>query len=193
MEVGDLEDIYRIFNVGHPENFKGRSLSVSDIVEIVSGNVDTGYYYCDTIGFKKISFDPKNIPVPPNLGMIKVLLVEPGRIARLEDIGSSLKDLQEAVGGYIEAYYPFQEKVSVVCNEEGKFNGSLPNRAVYDNNGKIQEIIFGTFFICGCGDENFSSLSEEQAEKYMELFKYPQHFFKTGNEIIAVSYDPVNK
>lgn len=44
-----LENLYYIFNVNHPKNYKGRSLSVSDIVKI-----DEQYYYCDLFGWKKI-------------------------------------------------------------------------------------------------------------------------------------------
>ena len=44
-----LEDLYYIFNVNHPKDYKGRSLSVSDIVK-----VDEQYYYCDSFGWKRI-------------------------------------------------------------------------------------------------------------------------------------------
>ena len=44
----ELEDIFRVFNIAFPEDYKGRSLSVSDIVEI-----DGDKYYVDSIGFKK--------------------------------------------------------------------------------------------------------------------------------------------
>jgi hypothetical protein len=45
-----LEKLFDIFNIYHPEDFKGRSMSVSDVVEL-----DGDYYYCDHIGFKKIT------------------------------------------------------------------------------------------------------------------------------------------
>lgn len=44
-----LEDLFTIFNISKPEDFKGRSLSVSDIVV-----VDGVPYYCDLFGFKEI-------------------------------------------------------------------------------------------------------------------------------------------
>lgn len=47
VEAKDLEDVYFIFNMNHPLNYKGRSLSVSDIVE------ENGHkWYCDIIGWK---------------------------------------------------------------------------------------------------------------------------------------------
>ena len=44
-----LEDIFYIFNMNRPEDFKGHSLSVSDIVD-----VDGESYYCDRFGWKVI-------------------------------------------------------------------------------------------------------------------------------------------
>lgn len=45
-----LEELFTIFNVRRPKDFNGHSLSVSDIVKI-----DDIYYYCDSIGWKKLS------------------------------------------------------------------------------------------------------------------------------------------
>lgn len=48
-----LEDIYRRFNIDHPEDFKGHSLSVSDVVLLHEKGTDTAYYV-DSIGFKEL-------------------------------------------------------------------------------------------------------------------------------------------
>ena len=45
-----LEKLFDIFNMNHPEDFRSRSMSVSDVVEL-----DGEYYYCDIFGFKKIT------------------------------------------------------------------------------------------------------------------------------------------
>lgn len=57
--VRNLEEVYYIFNQKHPDDFRGHSLSVSDVVE-VSGlpDVSDGFYFCDTVGFRKVDFDP---------------------------------------------------------------------------------------------------------------------------------------
>ena len=53
-----LEDVFRMFNLEHPEDFRGHSLSVSDVVEVCESNhVENGFYFCDSFGFKKINFD----------------------------------------------------------------------------------------------------------------------------------------
>ena len=48
-----LEDIYRRFNIDHPEDFKGHSLSVSDVV-VLHGNGADAAWYVDSIGFKEL-------------------------------------------------------------------------------------------------------------------------------------------
>ena len=58
MDCISLENIYQKFNVDHPADYTGRSLSVSDVVEIrESDTLKPGFYFVDSIGFKKISFD----------------------------------------------------------------------------------------------------------------------------------------
>ena len=44
-----LEHLFYIFNVDHPQDYKGRSLSVSDVVELDGKN-----YYCDSADWKLI-------------------------------------------------------------------------------------------------------------------------------------------
>ena len=54
-EAETLEDVYRALNRGPdpiPEWYKARSLSVSDVVEVLDGPVEPGLYFCDTFGFK---------------------------------------------------------------------------------------------------------------------------------------------
>jgi hypothetical protein len=53
----NLEDVFMAFNLGCLENFTGHSLSVSDVVEVVSATeVSPGFYFCDSVGFKKVNF-----------------------------------------------------------------------------------------------------------------------------------------
>ena len=48
-----LEDIYRTFNIEQPADFKGHSLSVSDVVVLHQGGKDTAHY-CDSFGFQQV-------------------------------------------------------------------------------------------------------------------------------------------
>jgi|GEM_PF-4019899 len=48
-----LEQIYERFNINHPADFKGHSLSVSDVVILSRGGKETAYYV-DNIGFSEV-------------------------------------------------------------------------------------------------------------------------------------------
>lgn len=52
-QIEKLEDLYRIFNVEHPQDFIGHSLSVSDIVALKQAGV-VSYHYVDSIGYKEL-------------------------------------------------------------------------------------------------------------------------------------------
>lgn len=129
VDAKHLEDVYRIFNIDHPEGYRGRSLSKSDVVEVADGSeMEPGFYYCDSVGFQKIEFDPAQVQQQRT---IRVVLLEPGKLARVADIDASLEGLQKIVKGDIEPFYPFEDQVCIVCNDEGKINGMPLNRAVY--------------------------------------------------------------
>ena len=121
---------------------------------------------------------------------IRVVYVEPGMYAREAEIGLELKDLQNAVRGQMEVFYPFDEAVCIVCNEEGKINGMKLNRAVFGDDGKIMDIIAGPFFICGSGEEDFISLTDEQTDRYLEMFKRPERIQFFGGNTVVTLYDP---
>lgn len=57
-----------------------------------------------------------------------------------------------------------------VCNEEGKLLGLPMNRALTDESGVPYDIVCGTFFVVGIGDEDFTSLTEQQIEKYRKKY-----------------------
>ena len=78
---------------------------------------------------------------------IKVLLFRPGEYARTVEIDDTLEGMQEAVGGWIEEYMPFEDDVAIVCNEEGKLQGLEFNRAIFNDEGQLLDVIAGDFFI----------------------------------------------
>ena len=134
LDCNSLETIYEKFNIDHPADYKGRSLSVSDVVEIrESDTLNPGFYFVDSIGFKSISFDKSlcKEPVEAGSGKISVLLVEPNKYPKMIEIDDTLEAMQVVVGGNIEEYMPFEDEVAIVCHEEGKLIGLPPNRAIY--------------------------------------------------------------
>lgn len=51
-----LKVLFQTFNLTHPEDYRGRSMSVSDIVELY-GNGKREFFFCDSFGFQPIDFD----------------------------------------------------------------------------------------------------------------------------------------
>ena len=144
----------------------------------------------DSDDFYDVAYTAGNEKEIEKENTMEVLLVKPGQLAEMTVIEAGLSSMQEIVGGDIQAAYFFDEPVAVVCNEEGKMNGSELNRAVKDDNGNIIDIIAGTFFVCGLGDEDFTSLQPEYKDKFEKMFKNPEAFLKMGKGIMAIPVEP---
>ena len=100
---------------------------------------------------------------------MKILFVEPGKEAQPAEIQGDLKEMQAIVGGQIQALYPWEDPVALICNDEGKLLRLPLNRALedYDMNA-------GNFFICGIEGDEFVSLSDPLMIKYQKKFRYPE-------------------
>lgn len=120
-----------------------------------------------------------------------VLIVEPEKEPVVEEISGGLRGMQKIVGGYIQAIYPFEEQVALVCNEEGILLGLPLNRALRDDEGQIYDVIRGTFFLCGApaDSESFSDLTAEQINKFERLFHTPEIFIGVDGGIACLSME----
>ena len=121
-----------------------------------------------------------------------VLVVEPRKEPYLKEIDPGLHSLQAEVGGDIAASYPFSDPVGLVCNDEGKLIGLELNRGLRDEDGNLYDIMAGTFLVVGLGEEDFTSLPPELAQKYAEHFKQPEQFINLNGQIIALPVEPEN-
>lgn len=121
---------------------------------------------------------------------LTVLVVEPENIPYTKEIDPGLKPLQEAVGGYIQAIYPYDDPVAIVCNEEGKLDGLPLNRALRDKDNHIYDIIAGTFLVVGLGEEDFCSLPQDLQSKYSDVFKTPEMFMKMNGKLVVLPMEP---
>lgn len=74
---------------------------------------------------------------------VKVFLFKVGEEPKVVEMGDDLHSLQKAVGGYIEAVYPFEDEYFIFDNEEGKLSGLEPNRNLGD-----YDVICGNFIVC---------------------------------------------
>lgn len=129
--------------------------SKEEAQQMVSDQWHAGDHILDADNFVEVEFesnDGKEIPAERvQNDTIEVLMVEPGQYPRVERIGSDLASLQKAVDGYIEAIYPYDDPVALICGEEAKLEGKPLNRALRDEDGDIYDIVAGKFFLCGLG------------------------------------------
>lgn len=105
---------------------------------------------------------------------MNILVVEPGKHPYAKDIPKTLEAMQETVGGYIQAIYPFEDMVALVCDEEGLFKPEQKWNRHVDS----RTVIKGTFFICGLDEDDFTDLSPELTKKYRNYFNGIEYFDK---------------
>jgi hypothetical protein len=144
---------------------EGAEFEAHDMVGMKIPSAETGAFFCDSFGFKKIDFDESLTHKPENL--LRIVYVEPHKEPFVAEVQDDLKMLQKAVGGRIEPIYPGDGAV-VVGNEEAKLLGLEGNRHFYD------DILTGPFFVCGDAGESFRSLTDEEVTTYMTLFEEPE-------------------
>ena len=117
---------------------------------------------------------------------MNVLVVEPG-MAPYEKEVNGLKEMQATVGGLITVIYPYEEQVAIVSNDESILEGMPFNRSVEGGYGGI----FGTFFVCGLGEEDFCSLPPEQMERFKKKVHQAEILVGAkGNTPITLKVDP---
>ena len=117
---------------------------------------------------------------------MKVVMVEPRKSAYVTEIPDGLKGMQNAVGGYIQSVYPFEEEAALICNEEAKLLNMELNRVLRDADGNIYDIVAGTFIIVGLGEEDFESLTDEMVELFVRKFITPEEFAVIGGKIYVL-------
>ena len=121
---------------------------------------------------------------------MKILVVEPGRRPVQAELDGSLKVMQAVVGGCIQALYPFDDPVALICNEEGRLLGLPLNRGLRNANGALYDIVAGTFFLCGAppDSDELAGLTEDQFQRYEQRFARPELFLNIGGRILCLPY-----
>lgn len=117
---------------------------------------------------------------------IKVLVIEPMKKPYVKEIEHTLENLQREVEGSIEAVYPFEDKAAIICNDDHKFNGSQLNRCLRNENGEVYDILAGNFMVAGLTEYDFGSLTDEQIDRYSNLFGTPEMFVKVGEQLVVL-------
>lgn len=121
---------------------------------------------------------------------MQVVIVEPEKKPVVQNIDDTLTSMQQIVGGTIQAVYPFEEPVALICNDEGKLLNLPLNRALRDSNGAIYDIVAGTFFLCAApaDSDRFEGLTDEQVQTYLERSATPEQFIKVNGDIFVLPY-----
>jgi hypothetical protein len=92
---------------------------------------------------------------------MEVIVKRVGQAPKLETVSNDLESLQSLVGGYIEVV-GLSPEILMICNEEGKFNGSEANFPLG------HDVIMGDVFFCSSNGEEFDSLSEESVKLILD-------------------------
>ena len=82
--------------------------------------------------------------------------------------------------------YPYEDYVGLLMNEEGKLLGMELNRALKDEYGQIYDIIAGTFYVVGLGEDDFCSLNDQQIETYLSKYDQPYLYMQMGKGIAEI-------
>lgn len=107
---------------------------------------------------------------------MNIIIVEPGKRPQKATIEHTLENLQKIVGGTLQAIYPWDDRlVGLVCNDDGIALGLPFNRYVQEGS---YGPIWGTFFLCGLGEEDFTGLTDEDAEFLMKRFEPREYLIK---------------
>lgn len=119
---------------------------------------------------------------------MQVVIVEPRKKPMVQNIDDGLEAMQKIVGGTIQATYPFEEPIALICNDEGKFLNLPLNRAMRDSAGCVYDIVAGTFFLCAApaDSDSFASLTEEQIQTCLKRFAVPEQFIQMGNAVFVL-------
>lgn len=184
-----LEDVYRKFNLDHPRGYRGRSLSVSDIVEVTEADsIENGYYFVDFFGFKNVSFEPEKTQDISSPDKIAVLLITPTQAPRIVHIKPEHDEMVRLIGGEPYEYMPFDDDVALVCNRDGQAKQLPPNREIrYASDGR-RSVIQGEFFLAGANydSEKYHSLPDDLIKKYYRKFKSPERFELVGGDFVKL-------
>lgn len=108
-----LEDIYTKFNIDHPADFTGHSLSVSDVVVLHQGGENTSHYV-DAVGYSEVPEFTKELSVTAEIENEEIPPADKVSYYVIEDLstwadGSQEKSSLERFDSLVEAMGKFSE------------------------------------------------------------------------------------
>ena len=112
---------------------------------------------------------------------IKVALLTPQTPPVFATVENTLEKYQSLVGGLIDVF-EIENGLNLIFNDEGKFNGSQPNRAltfrdIGEDRDEFFDIIYGNIVVTGNDREgNFCSLTSEQEQAVKDRFSHIEFY-----------------
>lgn len=148
-------------------------LNNEDISSVVLRNdIEVGSYFVDHVGFKKLDeFDTTKCA---EMDGLRMLMIQPHRTPIVTFVIEDIDDLQRAVSDHgedsrIQYTYPFDDDCMVLGNDDAKCIGMEGNRRFGES------IYAGPIFITRDNhNSGLCSLTDEQVQKYSEMFAEPQ-------------------
>lgn len=148
-------------------------LNNEDISSVVLRNdIEVGSYFVDHVGFKKLDeFDTTKCA---EMYGLRMLMIQPHRTPIVTFVREDIDDLQRAVSDHgedsrIQYTYPFDDDCMVLGNDDAKCIGMEGNRRFGES------IYAGPIFITRDNhNSGLCSLTDEQVQKYSEMFAEPQ-------------------
>jgi len=148
-------------------------LNNEDISSVVlRKDIEVGSYFVDHVGFKKLDeFDTTKCA---EMDGLRMLMIQPHRTPIVTFVREDIDDLQRAVSDHgedsrIQYTYPFDDDCMVLGNDDAKCIGMEGNRRFGES------IYAGPIFITRDNhNSGLCSLTDEQVQKYSEMFAEPQ-------------------
>jgi len=165
---GTVERVYKTVDESGNDDLGINASNAEYLLAHGLSEVDREYYPLSQ--FPQNEFEIIKPPLEKKKDSIRVVIVEPMKEPRIAMIGNTYETHRDLVGGLIQTVHIFNDNACVVCNDEGKLMNLPPNRYIRDDRGVPCDVLCGTFFVVGTQGDEFSSLTEKQAEHYKNMY-----------------------
>ena len=103
------------------------------------------------------------------------VLCEPGKYSEIIQTGLSVSDIQELLGGFVQAYFPYDDDTVMLYNGNRTGDNDDFCRAVLSRDEEeYLRGMYGPFLIVNKADSGFRGLSLEQCMEFSGMFRYPE-------------------
>ena len=140
-----LDEIYNLFR-SPPDNYQGRPIAISDVIEVIGRKGKSKFYYIDYLNYKQIEFSSEKAKtkegfVETSTNKITVLLVEPYKFPKVIEIENNPKEIQKLIGNEVQVLTPYKDEIAIICNKN-KYDTDIPLNRVLYNEPEIIEMSY---------------------------------------------------